>query len=314
MNPLFEKYQDAPWLTYSAGEPSKEASEIVKPEMLKLRAAYPMGPGVEMDYLDDTTPQGITRSDIEMKGGNKLYIYKDETKHVGEDHLVFYLHGGGYIRGNGKYNRCNAMIHLEKLGIPVACCEYRLAPENREPAAITDVTAAYRYLVDDLGYDPAKMIIAGDSAGGCLALSLGLRIKANGEPMPIGFVLYSPSTNLHMSSESHDYNLGKDIIFPNGVREVIRFYADEDRLDNPDVSPFFGDFTGFPKTYFCAEDTEVLCSDTLECSAKMYENGVVVRTHIYHGLWHAFPALHPMPPLLPETDEVFNEIKGFLLL
>jgi acetyl esterase/lipase len=89
-------------------------------------------------------------------------------------------------------------------------------------------------------------------------------------------------------------------------------YADDDRLQSPDVSPFFGDFSGgFPKTYFCADDTEVMCSDTLECSAKMVEQGVEVKTHIFHNLWHAFPVLHPIPPFPKELDEVFAEVKAF---
>jgi acetyl esterase/lipase len=177
---------------------------------------------------------------------------------------------------------------------------------------LNDAVAAYRYLVDELKYNPEKIFITGDSAGGTLTLSLVLRLKNAGEKLPSALAVYSPATDLTMSLISHEINLGRDKIFPQGVKAVVPLYADESRLKVPDVSPLYGDFSGgFPKTYFCAEDTEVLCSDTLECSANMVEQGVEVKTHIFHNLWHAFPTLHPVPPLPKEVDDVFAEVKEF---
>jgi acetyl esterase/lipase len=310
---IFEKYKDVPWLTHTVQEPDKRTLEELLPAMLALRAQYPMVPGTEMEYLNDETPDGVSRADYVTAAGQSLTVYRLTEKHEKEDRLVFYIHGGGFVRGNGMYSRTNARLHLEKLGLPVACCDYRLAPQNREPAALNDVTAAYRFLVDELKYDPEKIFITGDSAGGTLALSLGLRLKSAGEKMPSAFAVYSPATNCTMSSISHEINLGRDKIFPKGVKAVVPLYADDNRLKVPDVSPLYGDFSGgFPRTYFCAEDTEVMCSDTLECSAKMAEQGVEVKTHIFHGLWHAFPVLHPVPPLPKEVDDAFAEIKAFL--
>ena len=309
---IFEKYKDVPWLTHTTQDPDKKTLEEILPAMLELRAKYPLAPGSEMEYLNDETPAGVSRTDYVTGAGQSLTIYKLTEKHEKEDRLVFYIHGGGFVRGNGMYSRTNARVHLEKLGLPAACCDYRVAPKDREPAALNDVIAAYRFLVDELKYDPEKIFMTGDSAGGVLALSLGLRLKKAGEKMPRAFALYSPSPNLTMSSISHDLNVGKDKIFPKGVKGFISVYADEDRLKDPDVSPVFGDFSGgFPKTYFCADDTEVMCSDTLECSAKMAEQGVEVKTHIFHNLWHAFPTLHPLPPFPKELDEVFAEVKAF---
>ncbi|MDR2178676.1 MAG: alpha/beta hydrolase [Synergistaceae bacterium] len=309
---IIGKYEGMSWLTHTVQEPDKRTLEEVLPAMLSLRAAYPMKPGSEMEYLNDETPSGMSRSDYVTSAGQSLTIYRFTEKHEKEDRLIFYVHGGGFVRGNGKYSRTNARLHLEKLGLPVACCDYRLAPKDREPAALNDTTAAYRFLVDNLKYNPEKIFITGDSAGGTLALSLGLRLKNAGEKMPRAFALYSPATNLTMSCESHEINLGKDRVFPAGMKAFPPLYADEDRLKSPEVSPLFGDFSGgFPKTYFCADDTEILCSDTLECSAKMAEQGVEVKTHIFHNLWHAFPTLHPLPPFTKEVDEVFAEVKAF---
>ncbi|MDR2178779.1 MAG: alpha/beta hydrolase [Synergistaceae bacterium] len=309
---ILEKYEGMPWLTHTAREPDNRTLEEFLPAMLKLRAAYPMIPGLEMEYLNDATPDGMSRSDYVTSAGQSLTIYRHVEKHEKEDRLIFYIHGGGFIRGNGKYSRTNARLHLEKLGIPTACCDYRLAPKDREPAALNDTAAAYRFLVDELKYDPEKILITGDSAGGTLALALGRRLKNTGEKMPRAFAFYSPVTNLTMSSISLEINLGKDRLFSTGFKSVIPMYADENRLESPEVSPLFGDFSGgFPKTYFCADDTEILCSDTLECSAKMAKQGVEVKTHIFHNLWHAFPTLHSLPPLPKEVDEVFAEVKAF---
>ncbi len=316
MVPFMKEYEGKRWLMYSDGEPSEEAKAFI-PEMLKLRAMYPMKPGTDMEYLDDTLPEDVTREDYETKAGQKLVLLSSSRIPKEEKRLVFYVHGGGYVRGNGKYAICNGLLHLQELELPTACCEYRLMPEYREGAAMEDVISAWEYLIDTLGYEPENIIVTGDSAGGQLALSLALWLKREGRRLPAGLAVYSPGTDMRGCAQSYDYNAGKDIIFPDpaAMRGLAKMYVDEARREHPDASPLFGDFTGgFPRTYFCAEDTELLCMDSVACAERMDSQGVEVLCHVYHGLWHAWPALHPVPPLPKEVHEVFREVKGFLKL
>jgi acetyl esterase/lipase len=328
MNPLFEKYQRAPWLVHTEKDPYAEASEKVWEELAELRIKYPMAPGSEMVYLDDTTPDGISREDYRA-GRNNLFVFKrgtagrmpddpsdldwdskDKAKHTNEKRLIFYIHGGGFVRGNGKYCRANAITHLQQLGIPVAACEYRTAPDYKEPYALADVEESYNFVLNNLGYDPANIIFSGDSAGGALGLGLCNRLKAQGKALPGACVWFSPSLDITLSFDSHRDNIGKDLYFPKGVAAFPPIYApDVSRHKNPEISPYWGDFTGFPPEYFCVEDTEVFCDDSIETAAKMHTSGVRVKCHVFHGLWHTFPITFPKTPT---ADVVFQEVKDFI--
>jgi acetyl esterase/lipase len=151
MNPLFEKYQGEPWLIYTEKDPNAGASTKVWEELSALRVKYPMVPGSEMAYLDDTLPAGISREDYKA-GNNNLFVFKGETgdkaKHTCEKRLIFYVHGGGFVRGNGKSCRTNAITQMKNIGLPIATSEYRLSPEYKEPCALADVEEAYNFVVN----------------------------------------------------------------------------------------------------------------------------------------------------------------------
>ncbi|MEW1962635.1 alpha/beta hydrolase [Microbacterium sp. NPDC077644] len=304
---LITPYAHAAWLVHTR-EPSRETKEIIEPRIMQLRAEYPMAPGIELEYLDDATPADILRTDHIARTGAPVTVYRDPLSHAFEDRLVFSVHGGGYVRGNGPYSRCGAMIHLRELGLPAACLDYRLLPEHPLPAALDDVEAAWRLLTDELGYAADRILLAGDSAGGQLALSLALRLRDAGEQLPMGMALYSPAVDLSFTSPSHVANVGRDTIFPQGLVGYGTPNAGGADIAEPDFSPVNGDMRGLPPTYLCAEDTEVMASDTLRAAERMALGGVEIRCHMFHGLWHAFPVMHPAEPLPPESSLVFAEI------
>jgi acetyl esterase/lipase len=310
MNPVFEKFEAAPWLEHTTADPSAYATEVALPELKATLAEYPMAPGIEIESLDDSTPPGVTRTDIEEKSA-KLYLYqRDSLTREAEPRIIYYVHGGGFVRGNGKYCRKLAILHVTRTGLPAAACEYRTAPASAYPDALDDVYAGYRYLTGELGYAPGDIIVAGDSAGGTLAIALLNRLKRLGEALPQKLVLYSPCVDFALNFESHTYNVGKDLIFTVGLTtEGLMGYIGGADLKDPELSPYYGDFTGFPPAYFCVEDTEVLCSDTLMTAEKMYAQGVDVRVHAFHGLWHVFPVYSPETE---ESKQVFDEVKAFI--
>ena len=137
--------------------------------------------------------------------------------------------------------------------------DYRLAPEHPYPAATEDAMKAWDYLML-LGYGARDVIVAGDSAGGNLALSLVFKLKEQQRLLPRGLVLMSPWTDLTSSGDSHRTKAELDpVLDADYLERMITNYAPERDLEDPYISPLFGDFEGFPPVYIQAGDNEVRC-------------------------------------------------------
>jgi acetyl esterase/lipase len=290
--------------------PSSYADEVARAERTWKAKNYPIRPGIEYgDFIDDSTPEGYTRTDISAKGVN-LYLYKFKDEAKNGKRIIYYIHGGGFVRGNGSYCRQIALLHLQRLGIPAVAVEYTYAQTAKYPAQLDEVLTGYTHLTDALKYKPSDIIVGGDSAGGTLSLALVVRLKRLGLGLPGALLLNSPMTDCTMSLASHKVNVGKDAVFTQGIAPaVMALYVDEKYMKDPEASPYFADFSGFPPAYFVADDTEVLCSDSLETAAKMYAAGVKVKAHFFHGLWHVFPT---DVQKTPESRQVFAEMKEFV--
>ena len=153
-------FLNEPWLFYNA-QPSDEAVNVGLPLALKHAEEYPIGPGVSLDYFDDSTPEGVVRVDIVVPAsGQNLFHYRHaEPKHPDDPRVVYYVHGGGFVRGNGKYCRGMGLWALRQTGLPVYTAEYSMAPERKWPANLDDLEAAWNHLTEDLGH------AAGDLGG-----------------------------------------------------------------------------------------------------------------------------------------------------
>lgn len=215
--------------------------------------------------------------------------------------IILYCHGGGYSTGSPLYARTLTTKLASLLSMDVFCFDYRLAPEHPYPAAVDDAQAAWDYLMLQ-GYGAKDIFVAGDSAGGNLALALGLRLKEQKRMLPAGFVLMSPWTDLTLSGKTHETKADADpVLNQDYLYEMIENYVpqskktegteelfDKELLKNPEISPLFGDFTGFPPTYIQVGDLEVLMSDSSMLQKKMSKEGVKVSMDVYKGMWHVF--------------------------
>ena len=215
--------------------------------------------------------------------------------------IILYCHGGGYSTGSPLYARTLTTKLASLLSMDVFCFDYRLAPEHPYPAAVDDAQAAWDYLMLQ-GYGAKDIFVAGDSAGGNLALALGLRLKEQKRMLPAGFVLMSPWTDLTLSGKTHETKADVDpVLNQDYLYEMIENYVpqakkeesgdelfDKEFLKNPEISPLFGDFTGFPPTYIQVGDLEVLMSDSSMLQKKMSKEGVKVSMDVYKGMWHVF--------------------------
>src|SRR5579863_294237 len=125
------------------------------------------------------------------------------------DRVILYLHGGGYVLGSINTHRAMIARIARASNARALAIDYRLAPEHPFPAAVDDAAGAYKWLLTQ-GYKPAKIVIAGDSAGGGLALATLLALRDSGQPMPAGCVPISPWTDLEGTGDSIRNKAAKD--------------------------------------------------------------------------------------------------------
>jgi len=225
-------------------------------------------------------------------------------------HVILYCHGGGYNSGDLSYSRILASKLAHATGYEVMSFEYRLAPEDPYPAAIEDAVKAWNHLAY-LGYGAHDVIVAGDSAGGNLALVLCQKLREAGRQLPMALVLMSPWTDMTASGRSYTEREKVDpILSTKYILSVRQEYAPhhQDRLAEPSLSPLFGDLSGFPPTLIQVGDHEILLSDSVRLRDRMMHTGVPCRLEVWRGMWHDFQ-MFPMP----KADRAMKNVGRFLL-
>ena len=171
--------------------------------------------------------------------------------------------------------------------------------------------AAYQWLIGEKHYDADKIVIAGDSAGGGLALALVMYLRDHGMKLPAGVLVMSPWTDLTNSGASYQTNFDRDPQF-GGTTDNMLFHStyigDADPKD-PYISPLFGSFEGFPPILFQVGSEEVLLDDTLRAAEMVRKVHGKLRVTVYEGMFHVFQmALR----LIPESREAWEEVSRFL--
>lgn len=228
----------------------------------------------------------ITYSEFQIDNINAEWVRVNRA-HM-KKHVILYCHGGGYSAGSSVYARTLTSKLAMSTSMDVLCFDYRLAPEHPYPAAPEDAVKAWNYLML-LGYGAKDVIVAGDSAGGNLALSLVQILKEEGRMLPVGLVLMSPWTDLTCSGKSHETKAQIDPVLNAEYLDRARYaYAGQLDMTDPGISPLFGDFHGFPPTYIQVGDNEVLYSDAVRLQRRMAAAKVSVKLDHFEGMWHVF--------------------------
>lgn len=203
-------------------------------------------------------------------------------------YVILHCHGGGYSTGSSLYARTLTTKFAASTSMDVLCFDYRLAPEHPYPAATEDAMQVWNYLMF-LGYGARDVIVTGDSAGGNLALSLLLKLKEEERLLPRGLVLLSPWTDLTSSGESFVEKAELDpVLNRDYIDRMVEAYAGGQDMEDPLISPLFGDFTGFPPTYIQVGENEILLSDAERLYQRLLRSGVSARLEIFEGMWHVF--------------------------
>ena len=229
------------------------------------------------------------------------------TKPVGEG-VVLYLHGGAYTSGSCITHRTIAARIAAASGRATLIIDYRLAPEHPFPAGLDDALAVYQALVES-GKTP--LALAGDSAGGGLALALVQRLRDQALAMPLALALMSPWTDLTHSSETHQTKASVDPYFPTPERLVAsaRAYAGGTPLTHPMISPHYADLSGFPPMLIHVGEHETLLNDSIWLAQRVQAVGGAAQLKVWPGMWHVWQALGGK---MREADESIAELGEFL--
>ncbi len=222
--------------------------------------------------------------------------------------VILYLHGGGFcLRGPNLYSNFLARLcrQTQAKGLLL---DYRLTPEHPYPAAVEDCLAGYRWLLKQ-GHDPGDVIIAGDSAGGCLSLVTLIQLRDAGEPQPACAALLSPATDMTVSGWSAITQERQDPFFYLQTLLLLKhYYLQGAFAGNPAVSPLYADFQGLSPLLFQAGSTELLLDDSLCTAAKAKAAGVAVDLQI----WRRMPHVFQLFTWLPESHQALKEIGQFI--
>jgi acetyl esterase/lipase len=260
----------------------------------ELMAQVPVAPDVRPRPVE---VGGVAGVEVTIQGG-------DET-----DGVILYFHGGVYVIGSAMSSVPLVGDLVRRTGTKAISLDYRLAPEHPYPAAVDDARAAYEGLLAQ-GIAPAQIALAGESAGGGLAVATLLALREAGLPLPsCGFVM-SPYVDLTLSGETLSGKRDVDpLLTPEGLRARAPDYVGRADASDPRISPIFGDLRGLPPLLIQVGSHEVLLSDALRLAARAAIADVPVTLEVTPGVPHVFQAY---AGLLDEAGAALDRAAAFL--
>jgi monoterpene epsilon-lactone hydrolase len=291
----------------------------LRSRIFRLVVKYWMSP----KFNTDTT---IEEQRSALESFAKLSILPRRTKikpfHVGrleaqwisvgntpEDCVILYLHGGAYCIGSLNTHRDFAARISKASKIKTLLIDYRLTPEHPHPAAVEDAVFAYRWLLKN-GYSSNNIVIAGDSAGGGLAIAALVKLRDLGEPLPATAVCLSAWTDLQLSGETMNTHIQKDpFLKPAWLQFMAKQYASNNDYRLPLISPIYADLTNFPPLLIQVGSDEILLSDSIRLAERARKAGVDVTLDVWENMWHVW---HFFAGKMPESDSAINQVSNFI--
>ena len=268
------------------------------PEMLRER----------FDKLADflSTPDDIQSEPVSANGVAGEFI---SAPGADPARCIYYLHGGGYVIGNVNTHRVLAYDLSKASGARVLSMDYGLAPEHPFPAGLEDAVSGYQWLLAS-GVQPEHAVIAGDSAGGGLAVATLLALRDRGVALPAAAVCFSPWVDLLGEGASMTTRADVD---PMVQKDALLFYTDLYMAGgdpkNPLASPLYADLAGLPPTLIQVGDAETLLDDSTRLAAQMKAAGVEVELEVWDKMIHVWQLF---APILSEGREAVAKAGAFV--
>lgn len=252
------------------------------------------------------TPDGVGIAELDMGGVPGTRVSPD---HVEGDRIMLYMHGGGYVAGSPAAYHGLAGHYAKLLRAHVYMPDYRLAPEHPFPTPIDDTLAAYRWLIET-GRDPKSITFSGDSAGGAMVVSVMVKARNAGLPLPAGGAALSPWANLEHTGASITNRDGVDPqVSRAGLILLAKAFLGGVLPTDPDASPVFADVRGLPPILVQIGENEVMLSDAIRLAGHLGENRVRVSLEVWPGMFHVW---HMFAAILPEGMQALRNAAQFL--
>jgi monoterpene epsilon-lactone hydrolase len=229
---------------------------------------------------------------------------------VDAERVIFYLHGGGYQMGSPLTHRGLVGRIARAASARALSIDYRLAPEHRFPVALEDSVAAYRWLRRQ-GIRADRITLAGDSAGGGLALATMVAVRDSGDALPAAAVCMSPLTDLAMEGASMRTCAALDpFIRPEDIAAYSHRYLGPDGDPKaPLASPLYADLRGLPPILMLVGTWEVLLDDSTRLAERARDAGVEVELQLGEEMVHVWPSF---APLFPEAAQAIQLIGDYI--
>ena len=225
------------------------------------------------------------------------------------DRVIFYLHGGGYSMGSIKTHREMISRLSRASGARALAIDYRLAPEHPFPAAVEDATAAYRWLLST-GADPARIVIAGDSAGGGLTMATLVTLRDAGDPLPAAAVCLSPWVDMEGLGESMTTKAEADpMVSREDILDGAKAYLGAADPRTPLAAPLYADLRGLPPLLIHVGTAETLLDDATRLAERAKSAGVDVTLEPWDDMIHVWQL---MAAMLPEGQQAIDRIGEFI--
>jgi epsilon-lactone hydrolase len=199
---------------------------------------------------------------------------------------ILYFHGGSYVQGSASTHRSLVAALVQATAGRLLVPNYRLAPEHPFPAALEDASSCYSWLLEQK-IPPTSLLIAGDSAGGGLAVATLLALRDQNGKLPAGAICISPWLDLTNQSASHHRNARREPSLRTVLlNEAARQYAAKTMLTDPLVSPLYGNLTGLPPLFIQVGSDEILLDDAVLFAEKARTANVEVTLEVHQQMWH----------------------------
>jgi monoterpene epsilon-lactone hydrolase len=240
----------------------------------ELMAQIPVAPDVEQNPVEIGGVPGV---EVTIQGNQA-------------ENVILYFHGGVYVIGSAAASVPLVGDLVRRTGAKAITLEYRLGPEHPYPAAVEDARAAYVGLLAQ-GIAPAQIALAGESAGGGLAVATLFALRDAGVPLPSCGFLMSPYADLTLSGETLAEKQDVDpLLTPEGLAARVPDYVARADASDPYISPIFGDLRELPPLLIQVGSHEILLSDALRLTERAALSDVPVTLDVTPGVPHVFQA------------------------
>jgi epsilon-lactone hydrolase len=252
---------------------------------------------------------GVTLEPTVIGGVKAFILTPKEIAPANRNRLLVHVHGGGYVYGPGEAATPEGVLMAAYGGYKVISFDYRMPPDFPYPAAMDDAMAVWREAVKM--QNPRNMAIFGTSTGGGMTLAMILRAKTEGLPLPAAIAPGTPWSDLTETGDTYKTNEWLDnvlVSYHGYLERAAKLYANGHDLKDPQLSPIYGDFHGFPPAILTSGTRDLFLSLTVMTHRKLRQAGVEAELQVYEGQSHA---QYNFDAFAPESKEVFTEIAAF---